>query len=304
MSGLHHVTAISASIPETMRFYQGLLGLRLVKRTVNFDDPSAYHLYFGDREGSPGTLLTLFLVPGARRAKVGAGQVQETELAIPQGALPFWRERLTRYQVPFEERREAEAPQLALADPDGLRFALVEASGRANKPTHPDVPIEVALYGLRGISLQVRKVDASADFLQQHLGARLLDRSRGMVRLERGGASITVRDASALPSGRSGAGTMHHIAFRTPDEATQRAQLEALRTSGVTVSPVRDRQYFRSIYFLEPGGVLYEIATDAPGMQIDEELSALGSSLKLPPQYEPHRQAIAQALPTLDEEAA
>ena len=307
VGGIHHVTMIAGDPQANADFYGGVLGMRLVKRTVNFDDPETYHFYFGDETGGPGTLLTFFPVPGAARGRTGAGQATLVYLAVPPGALDYWEERLGRFGVPCRRRPgPGGRPGLFFTDPDGLPLALLDepAPDRPGWPGGP-VPAPHAIRAVAGVRLTVHDVEPTGRVLQA-LGYRPAPEggTGGTPALwitGDGGATrwIELDVAPGLRRGTLGAGTVHHVAFRTAGDATQQAWRNRLTQLGLHVTPVQDRQYFRSIYFREPGGVLFEIATDPPGFLIDEDRASLGTGLRLPPWYEPARAALEKALPPL-----
>lgn len=307
-SGLHHLTAIAGDPQRNVDFYSGLLGLRLVKKTVNFDDPSAYHLYYGDETGSPGTLVTFFYWPGDEaRGRRGSGQNAAIVFSAPAGSLDFWQHRLHARAVASRRLTRFGEEVLAFADPDGIpiEFVAVAHDPRPGWRAHPDVPAEHALRGLHAAVVVVRAPAATEGLITGVLGYRLVSREGSRARFEAsagGGGSGSyldvIADASAEP-GLDGAGTIHHIAFSVPDNAAQIALQSALRSAGQAVSGVRDRHYFRSIYHREPGGVLFEIATATPGFAIDESVDALGTALRLPVQFEQARTRIEQLLPPI-----
>lgn len=307
LPGLHHVTAITADAQKNVDFYCGVLGLRLVKLTVNFDDPSSYHLYYGDSLGRPGTIMTFFAWPGAKRGRVGPPQVTATGFAVPEGALPFWKSRLAEYGVatgPATTRFGEEV--LAFADPDGMPLELVATPTPAadkGEVTGGPVPDDVAVQGFHGVTLSEEGYEKTAKLLTEVMGFRPDGGEDNRFRYRAGeGGFATVVDLLCVPDARHGtlgAGVVHHVAFRTPDEPQQQAWRTTVARLGYNVSPVMDRQYFRSIYFREPGGVLFEIATDPPGFTADETLDELGSKLMLPPQYERHRAELEAVLPPL-----
>ncbi|HMJ61437.1 MAG TPA: ring-cleaving dioxygenase [Bryobacteraceae bacterium] len=301
--GIHHITAIAGDPQRNIDFYTDLLGLRLVKVTVNFDDPGSYHLYYGDGQGSPGTILTFFAWPGARQGRRGNGQVTVTSFATPQGSLAFWRGRLTanglRFDGPFERFGQ---PAIAFADEDGLRLELIEtaATNPARAWTGSSVPAESAIRGFHSATLSETGYQRTAALLTEQMRFRLIGQEQNRFRYEvdDGGAGKTV-DVVCAPDGHEGriaAGTVHHIAWRTADDAQQGEWLAEVGRLGYNVSPVMDRVYFHSIYFREPGGILFEIATDSPGFTVDESFEDLGSSLALPPWLEPQRARIEAAL--------
>jgi glyoxalase family protein len=303
---IHHITAIASAPDRNLAFYEGALGLRMIKQTVNFDDPDVHHLYYGDATGSPGTILTFFPYPGARPGRHGTGQAEEIAFAIPSGALGFWQERLAGLGVAVEAPAERFGEHLiAFKDPDGLLLELVEDEAAAGLPgwAAEGVPAEHAIRGFRGITLWVEDPAGTARVLTGVLGyapgpiegtrQRFVHPGEGLGRI------VDLRATRGFWSGAMGAGVVHHVAFRAADDATQAAATAALTPQGIRVTPQQDRTYFRSTYFREPGGVLFEIATDDPGFAIDEPVEALGSRLMLPPRYEPHRAAIEATLPKL-----
>ena len=304
--GIHHITAIAGDPQSNIDFYTGLLGLRLVKITVNFDDPASYHLYYGDGTGSPGTILTFFAWPGARQGRHGNRQVTETTFAVPQGSLPFWRERFAASGVQFEAVEEHFNQQsLPFTDPDGLRLKLVETAVADARHTWDGggVPLEFAVRGFYSATLSQADCEPTAALLTETMGFRAVGHAENRFRYEvgSGGASKTV-DVICAPAGRSGhvaVGTVHHIAWRTADDQQQHEWLGQIERLGYDVSAIMDRVYFHSIYFREPGGILFEIATDTPGFAVDEPVEKLGSELRLPPWLEPARARIEAALPPL-----
>lgn len=295
------MTAIVADAQRSVDFYVGTLGLRSVKLTVNFDDPTAYHLYFGDAIGSPGTALTFFPYPDGRRARIGSGQVAVTRLAVPLGSVGYWRDRLVERGVAVGETMAGSDPGLAFEDPDGIRYALVEVEGQTANPWKGSpVPDDRAILGMHSVEIWSRRPESTGDVLETIFGyARTEeddDRVRYAVREGWGGIVDIVRSDSM---GSGGHGSVHHIAFRTPDSETQIDLLGRVQARGLHVSPVMERNYFRSVYFREPGGVLFEIATDGPGFLIDEAFDNLGVNLLLPERYEPQRAWIESRLPKL-----
>jgi len=307
-NGIHHVTAISGPARRNLAFYTEVLGLRLVKKTVNFDDPGTYHFYFGDAAGSPGTILTFFPWEHAAPGRLGIGQTQETVFRVPEGSLGWWTHRLVEKGVPHEtiEKRFGESV-LAFRDPDGMRLALACVPGSGSEPawTGGSVTAEHAIRGFHGVSLLVEKGEATGAILTDVFGFEVTGTEGPVTRYRVPGnpvgGIIDIRAAGGFLPGREGAGSVHHIAFRAADDAVQAAMVERLRTQhGQRVTEQRDRNYFRSVYFREPGGVLFEIATDVPGFAVDEPAETLGEALKLPPQYEAQRARIEAVLPALD----
>lgn len=305
-SGLHHVTAIGGDPQRNVDFYTRALGLRLVKTTVNFDDPGTYHLYYGDEAGQPGTIMTFFPwggVPGGRR---GTGQATTTSFSVPAASIGWWQRHLESVGVETSGVRTSDGEEvLGFHDPDGLRLALVaHPQGDPRNPWDtPFVPAEHAVRGLHSVTLQVSSLGATAALFTDELGLRYIGEDGNRVRFAAGdggpGALVDVLVTPAVPRGLVAGGTVHHVAWRVPDEATQRAWRQELVSKGRHVTQILDRQYFRSIYFREPAGTLLEIATDDGGFTVDEPLLELGRALKLPPWLEPSRREIEAALPTL-----
>lgn len=304
--GIHHVTAIVGDPRTNLAFYSGVLGLRLVKKTVNFDDSTTYHLYYGDGIGSPGTILTVFPWPLAQRGRRGTGQATVTSFMVPLASLDFWIDRLGTHGVAvFAPEERFGERVVAFDDPDGLRLELV-ASGsepRGVAWNEGPVPTAFAIRGLHGVTLTEARPPVTDAMLTAVLGFREIGREGDRTRYQAAengvGAIVDVIDAPTEAPGRVAVGTVHHVAWRTPSDETQRAWRNELIEHGLGVSPVMDRQYFHSIYFREPGGVLFEIATDAPGFAIDEAPTELGTGLRLPPWLEPSRTEIEELLPVL-----
>jgi len=306
IEGLHHVTAIAGEPQQNIDFYAGVLGMRLVKLTVNFDDPTTYHLYYGDGLGHPGTILTFFPWPGAPRGRIGTGQLTVTSFAIPEGSLPYWRERLGKHGIGFEDAQSDFGEEtLFLRDPDGLQLELLSTS-----KAEPDrvweqgpVPAEKAIRGFHHVTLAEHGYERSASLLTGTLGFRQVANQGNRFRYAAAdGAPSTIVDLLCIPEGRPGrvaVGTVHHVAWRTATNEMQVQWRENLIKEEYDVTPVIDRQYFHSIYFREPGGVLFEIATDPPGFATDESMERLGSSLKLPPWLEPSRPQLERLLPQI-----
>lgn len=306
--GIHHVTAIAGDAQQNIDFYTGLLGLRLVKLTVNFDDPRAYHLYYGDGGGNPGTILTFFAWPGARRGQPGDGQIGVTSFAVPAGSIPYWRDRLSSAGVRLDTdlavgNERFGAPVLTFQDHDGLGLELVEQLGVEERPywEGADIPGQYALRGFHSVTLEEEGFEATRTFLTDIMGFGPAGEDGQTFRFTTGtsepGAFVDVRTAPNLLPGRIAVGSVHHVAWRLPDDPAQEGWRETLVNAGLNVTPVLDRQYFHSIYFNEPGGVIFEMATDPPGFTADESPDALGTHLKLPPWFEPRRAQIERALP-------
>jgi glyoxalase family protein len=307
IEGLHHVTAIAGEPQVNIDFYAGVLGLRLVKLTVNFDDPTTYHLYYGDGQGHPGTIMTFFPWPGAFKGRIGTGQLIVTSFAVPEKSLPYWRERLRKRGVEFDEATSDFGEELLFfRDPDGLQLELVSTSN-----ANPDrvwargpVPTEHAVRGFHHVTLSENGYERTASLLTDVLSFKQIAKQRNRFRYAvADGAPSTIVDLVCAPEGRPGSvavGTVHHVAWRTATNAEQVQWRETLRELEYDVTPIIDRQYFHSIYFLEPGGVLFEIATDPPGFATDETVGRLGTSLKLPPWLEEDRPELERLLPRVE----
>lgn len=302
IKGLHHVTSLAADARVNNSFFTKTLGLRRVKKTVNFDSPEVYHLYYGDEVGTPGSVMTYFPYGMIQRGKRGIGEVGITEFAVPEGALPFWSERLAAagvekldHQISFGEQR------LHFDGPDGDDFALVETVGDDRRPwSGTDVPEDAGILGFRGARLQLRDAEATGELLQ-FMGYQKAETEADMTRyVIEGGNPADRIDIQAMPAANAalqGAGSVHHIAFAVENRAAQLEVKKALMDTGYQVTPVIDRDYFWAIYFRTPGGVLFEVATNEPGFDRDEDTAHLGESLKLPSRYERQRAMIERRLP-------
>ena len=307
--GLHHITAIAGDPVENLRFYRDVLGLRLVKKSVNQDDPSTYHLFYADGDGNPGTDITFFPWAHAQPGTPGVGVVSETQLTVPHGSLPFWRERFAAHHVTAEEPRtrfgEASLP---FVDPHGLRLALVEADAPFAFTAWADgpVPAEHQIRALHGARVPVRDLTATREFLEHVMGFEHQGEDGGWQRFVLPGAQgagaghiLDVREAPDDRRGAWGVGSVHHLAWTVDDEPHQTALREAVAAAGRRPSEIIDRFWFQSVYFMEPGGVLFELATSGPGFAVDEDPAALGERLILPPWLEQHRSQIEAVLPDL-----
>jgi glyoxalase family protein len=304
--GLHHVTAIASDPQRNLDFYVGLLGLRFVKRTVNFDDPGTYHLYFGDGRGTPGTILTFFPWTGARRGIRGTGQIEATAFAISPGSIGYWLERFKQQHVSAERISRFGEEGIRFTDPDGLLVELIASDSLPGIEPWPNSPIppEHALRGFHSVSAALEGYERTSRLLTDSFGYRLIEESGNRFRFASPDESAPGRivDLLCLPDtgmGRVAAGSVHHIAFRAKDDAEQLQWREHLVGLGYNVTPVIDRTYFHSIYFREPGGVLFEIATEPPGFTLDEKLEELGTHLRLPPWMESARSQIEKVLPAI-----
>ena len=305
--GLHHVTAIASDPQRNLDFYVGLMGLRFVKRTVNFDDPGTYHFYFGDNRGTPGTILTFFPWPGARRGIRGTGQIDATAFTISPDSVGFWLDRLEQHHVTAERTSPRFGEEvIRLLDPDGLVIELIASSSHARIEPWLDSPIpaEHIVRGFHSVSAALEGYERTARLLTDSFGYRLIDESANRFRFASADNSAPGRIVDLLcqpdtATGRVAAGSVHHIAFRTKNEAEQLQWRERLVDLGYNVTPVIDRTYFHSIYFREPGGVLFEIATEPPGFTADENVEELGMHLRLPTWMESARAQIKQVLPPI-----
>jgi glyoxalase family protein len=308
-SGIHHVTSIAGSARRNLDFYTRTLGLRLVKKTVNFDDPGSYHLYYGDSAGRPGTILTFFAWEGAAPGRLGVGETQETVFSIPEGSIGYWTQRLIERGVAHEPpAKRFGATTLAFKDQDGTRLALTGVNGVEAAPgwSAGGVPAEHAIRGFHGVSLLLAQAGPTAAILTDVFGFAAGGSEGATQRFQAPGVKlggvIDLRTAGEFLSARQGAGSVHHVAFRAADDAAQAAMVgKLMQDHHLRPTEQKDRNYFRSVYFREPGRVLFEIATDPPGFAIDESPDSLGEALKLPPFLEGRRAAIEAALPTLDE---
>ena len=305
--GIHHVTGIASDPQRNLDFYAGVLGMRLVKRTVNFDDPTTYHFYFGDADGTPGSILTFFPWPGSRRGRQGAGQVGVTSFAILPSSVGFWIERFIKHRVDFEhpKTRFDDERVISFRDNDGFLGELVAHPGaEAGKGWDtPSVPAEHSIRGIHAVTLWQESCDLTGKLLAESLGFEPVREQASIFRYAapgRGpGSIVDLRCVPGLWQGVTGAGTVHHVAFRAPDDPSQLAARNELVAKGFNVTPQIDRDYFHSIYFREPGGVLFEIATDPPGFTLDEPLEKLGEALQLPKWLEERRFEIEALLPNI-----
>ncbi len=309
ITGLHHITAIASDPERTLQFYVHTLGLRLVKRTVNFDTPTMYHLYFGDDLGAPGTLLTFFPITGTGTGMRGTSQATKIQLAVPMGSLGFWVERFRRLNVRTETiAKQFGRSTLRFYDEDGLQLELVMTDEHAHiEPWvggRGDVPADVAVRGLFGVEVSVREAGESGKLLEHVLDYTAVATEGRRTRYRSNhvdyGAYLDIASMPAWPKGKPGAGTVHHVAFRTPD-SPEEIRSRILET-GAEPTPVVDRTYFRSVYFREPAHILFEIATDGPGFLVDESRDELGKTLQIPSQHELRRREIVALLPQLSDE--
>ncbi|MFJ5761884.1 ring-cleaving dioxygenase [Neobacillus sp. NPDC093182] len=297
--GIHHITAIVGQPQENVDFYAGVLGLRLVKQTVNFDDPNTYHLYFGNEGGKPGTIITFFPWAGARPGLIGDGQVGVTSYVVPKGAMEFWKKRLEKFNVPFTIMERFGEQYLEFDDSHGLHLEIVEREdGAINTWTFGEVTPEVAIKGFGGATLLSAQPDKTAELLKKVMGLELVGKEGDFARYRSSAEIGNIIDLKLAPIGRGqmGVGTVHHIAWRAIDDEDQLDWQKYVASKGYGVTPVQDRNYFNAIYFREHGEILFEIATDPPGFAHDESYETMGEKLMLPSQYEPHREQIERAL--------
>lgn len=306
IKGIHHITAIAGNAKKNFDFYTRILGLRLVKKTVNFDDPHTYHFYYGDKVGTPGTILTFFPWEGITTGRRGARQVTEIGYSVPEGSLDFWQKRFEDNNVIYSKPAEKFGEQyLSFLDPDGLKFELtVPKTPDTREPwTTDEISAENATRGFHHITITSNKMDATAKILTDIFGYKLLEqhvnRYRFVTDAVENAAIVDIVEIPAEIAGHVAGGSVHHVAFRVENEEVLMQYREKIVNAGLHITEKIDRNYFYSLYFREPGGVLFELATDNPGFSVDEPVDELGSGLKLPAQYEAHRQEIEQSLPKL-----
>jgi len=298
-AGIHHITAIVGHPQENVDFYAGVLGLRLVKQTVNFDDPGTYHLYFGNEGGKPGTIITFFPWANARQGKIGDGQVGVTSYVVPKGAMDFWEQRLAKFGVPATKMERFGELYLEFDDPHGLHLEIVEREeGEKNTWQVGEINADVAIKGFGGATLLSVRPDETAQLLENVMGLQKVGQEGDFIRFQSSADIGNVIDLKSTTIGRGqmGVGTVHHIAWRAKDDEDQLEWQKYVADSGYGVTAVRDRNYFNAIYFKEHGEILFEIATDPPGFAHDESLETMGEKLMLPEQYEIHRDQIERAL--------
>lgn len=297
--GIHHITAIVGHPQENVDFYAGVLGLRLVKQTVNFDDPGTYHLYFGDEGGTPGTIITFFPWDGARQGVIGEGQVGVTSYVVPKGAISFWETRLEKFNIAHTKVERFGEKYLEFDDPHGLHLEIVEREeGEKNTWEFGGITSDYAIKGFGGATLLSTQPNKTADLLERVMGLEKIGEEGDFVRFRSTADIGNMIDVKKTPIGRGqmGVGTVHHIAWRAVDDDDQLEWKKHVEANGYGVTPVRDRNYFNAIYFREHGEILFEIATDPPGFAHDESLETMGEKLMLPSQYEPHREQLEQVL--------
>lgn len=302
-SGLHHVTSIASDPQRNVDFYTEVLGLRLVKRTVNFDDKYTYHLYYGDEVGTPGTVLTFFPFESARQGRIGRGQTSATAFVIPEGSVDYWVDRLESKAVDVDTpHTRFDETVVPFRDHDGQPLELVTGTSAIEPWADGPVPADKAIRGFHSVTLDSLNPEQTSTVLET-VGYESTAQNGDRTRYKTAGTRASVIDVLARPDalrGQPGAGTVHHVAFRTPDTQTQAEWREPLSEIGLRVTPQKDRQYFKSIYFREPGGILFEIATEGPGFTRDESAADLGTELTLPPWLESDRTMLEDRLPEIE----
>ncbi len=304
--GIHHVTAVSAKIVENLAFYTGVLGMRLVKKSVNQDDVSAYHLFYADEVGSPGSDLTFFDWPTIQPNRPGPMTVGLTTLRVPGGSLDWWSNRLSEHGVTSQRDTDlTDRERLTFVDGEGQHLALIDSTGLAFEvvPWTKNIPIDVAIQGIHGVDLGSRFPDATRRVLTDVLGYENVDGTRFVVRGDDYSSELLVRDPNQSGFGQVGAGGVHHVAFRVRNDEELLAYKDKIESFGIRTSGYIDRFYFHSLYFREPGGVLFELATDGPGFASDEDSNHLGEGIALPPFLESQRQSIIKNLKPLPKPA-
>jgi glyoxalase family protein len=303
--GLHHITAIADNAKRNLDFYTQVLGVRLVKKTVNFDDPGTYHFYFGNEEGAPGTILTFFPWEGIGKGTNGSGLATNIGYSVPKGSLEFWKNRFQQFNITFEESEIFGEKLISFHDPDGLQIQFIESATPDNRKvwTTDDIKDENALKGFHNITLTLKKADPTIKVLTDIFGYDLQKQEGERYRFATDAIDtanlVDIIENDKIAAGRNAAGTNHHVAFRVKDDNVLMEFREKVMSAGLSITPKIDRDYFYSLYFREPGGVLFEIATDNPGFTVDEPLNELGQNLRLPKQYEAMRTQIEEALPKL-----
>ncbi len=306
INGIHHITAIAGNAKRNYDFYTKVLGLHMVKKTVNFDDPETYHFYYGDKVGTPGTILTFFPWENITTGRRGARQVTEIGYSVPQGSLDFWQRRFEKHNVIYNKVSEKFGESyLTFLDPDGLKFELIEAAKPDNRlPWETDeVKAENATKGFHSITITTNKMQPTADILTGVFGYRLLEQHVNRYRFVTDAVdNANIVDLVEVPgevAGHVAGGSVHHVAFRVANDEILMEYRDKIAALGLHITEKIDRNYFYSLYFREPGGVLFEIATDNPGFDVDEAVEELGTNLKLPAQYEKYRSQLEQTLPKL-----
>lgn len=306
ITGLHHVTAMASDAQRNVDFYAGILGLRMVKKTINFDAPDVYHLYYGNEDGSPGTIITFFPFPGIPKGRKGKGQLTVTSFSVPENSLAYWMNRLKKFNIPFETPQERFEKEnfIYFEDGDGIGIELVANKTDERKGfTYGQIPDEHAVKGFYSVTLAEEGYERTAGLLTEQMDHQLIEEKGNRFRFSASGKPGDLVDIICSPDslrGLGGGGTVHHVAFATATDESQLTFREKVNSKGVVnTTPVLDRQYFHSIYFREPGGILFEVATNPPGFAIDEPKEHLGELLKLPSWEEPNRNEIEKLLPPI-----
>jgi glyoxalase family protein len=305
ITGIHHITALASDVQRNINFYSGLLGLRFIKQTVNFDDPGVYHLYYGDETGTPGSILSFFPYSGIRQGRHGNGLVNTTTFSVPMDSIGYWEDRFKRHGVNYKDAQERFGREVFIyfEDPDGLGLELVFTDNDEREPfSHGGIPGKYAIRGLFSVEIWARGYERTGGLLMEQMDHKLVDERGNRFRFaakDAPGNYIDILVPASGMTGLRGAGTVHHIAFSTPNRETQVAVLHRVRKMGLQPTPVVNRQYFQSVYFREPGDVMFEVSTEGPGFTIDEKADQLGERLMLPPQFEGRRQSIEEGLPAI-----
>ena len=303
--GIHHVTSITGDVQRCVDFYVNVLGLRFIKKSINQDMPDTYHIYFGDYVGSPGTAMTFFGWPDWPKRRAGTGQVTTVSFSVPSGSLEFWTSRLRKLGVNAKDASTFGTDALVVVDPDGIELELVAQSSKQPWVAWPDCPVDRdhAIRGFHSVTMTAAEATATFDLLAKTMGFRKTAHEGRRTRFETadGGphSIVDVVESPEGPEGEESIGSVHHVAWRAADAAHQSGWREAVVKAGLNVTPVIDRYYFKSIYFREPGGVLFEIATDGPGFTVDESVESLGSTLSLPPWFQVRRDRLDVTLPPI-----
>ncbi|TFF39167.1 ring-cleaving dioxygenase [Mucilaginibacter psychrotolerans] len=306
INGIHHITAIAGNAKRNYNFYTNVLGQRLVKKTVNFDDPETYHLYYGDKEGTPGSILTFFPWEGIQTGRRGARQATEIGYSVPKGSLDFWVNRFEKHNVIYNKVAEKFGEEyLTVLDPDGLKLELTASKTADNRlPWETDeVKAENAIKGFHNVTITTNKMQPTADILTGVFGYKLLEQNVNRYRFITDAVEnaniVDLVEVAGEVAGHVAGGSVHHVAFRVANEEILMQYREKIAALGLHITDKIDRNYFYSLYFREPGGVLFEIATDNPGFAVDESVEELGQNLKLPAQHERFRSALEKSLPKL-----
>ncbi|EOW9528617.1 ring-cleaving dioxygenase [Bacillus cytotoxicus] len=304
IAGIHHISSMVNDAQRTIDFYAGVLGLRLIKRTINFDRPEVYHLYFGNQPGEPGTVITFFPWPKQLKGRIGMGQVGVTGYMIPTGSMSFWEERLQKFHVEFQKSTRFEETYLQFQDPDGLQIELVERDGgnSQNAWSFGGIGVENAIRGFSGATLYSAKPNKTSELLEHIFGLECIGEDDGFLRFQAEadiGNMIDIKLTASI-RGLMGAGTVHHIAWRARDEEEHQQWWFMLKEKGYYPTEILDRNYFKALYFHEEGGILFEIATDPPGFTVDESIDALGEKLMLPSWLEEKRDELKELLPPIE----